>query len=111
MEVEMNKEKKMSEFCEALMDATGKLGDLRQESDCAILLCSDGNTLANRISGNMVQAFNLLLKEMLVDDNFAEVIMEACHAYSMTTLQHQRAMNSYLEKADRNEQQEILDFK
>ena len=82
MEVNMNQEAPtMSPFCEAIMSATENVNTLKSSRDCALILCSDGDTLACRMKGHPFQIRSVLLKKMLVDDRFAKVVADAVSSY------------------------------
>lgn len=72
----------MSAFCEALMDATDGIDNLRQPSDAALLICSDGNVLATRKNGLYPDALRMVVYSMLNDDKLAELFTEAALLYS-----------------------------
>lgn len=81
METTKNKEL-MSPFCEALMDATKPLAELRDANDTAIVICTDGRQLAVRHCGNYLDAVRMIFTKMREDIQFAELITEACVNYS-----------------------------
>lgn len=81
MEEKNQEPPKMSEFCEAIMERTSDLNELKTERDCALVLCSDGDTLACRISGSPNRIVNILLKKMIADKQFAQVMSTAVHGY------------------------------
>lgn len=72
----------MTPFCEALMQHTASLADLRQPNDTALILCTDGIRVANRQCGNYPDAVRMILSKMKADDRFAELIVEAGMLYS-----------------------------
>ena len=79
----------MSPFCEALMDATQPLNVLKQPDDSAIVICTDGHTVATRTLGNMGNAVGMITSKMLDNGSFATVIMEAATRYSMIRLKRE----------------------
>lgn len=81
MKETMNKDP-MSPFCEALMDATTPVGQLRQDCDTALVICTDGKEVAVRQCGNYPDAVRMIYSKMKADDKFAELIMEASVYYS-----------------------------
>lgn len=78
----------MSPFCEALMDATAPLCELRQNCDTALVICTDGNSLACRQVGNYPEALRMIFSKMMADDKFAELIVEAAMHYARRTVGH-----------------------
>ena len=76
----------MSPFCEALMDATAPVAELRQDSDTALVICTDGNSLACRQVGNYPEALRMIFSKMMADDKFAELIVEAAMHYARRTI-------------------------
>ncbi len=72
----------MTPFCEALMECTAELADLRLPNDTALILCTDGIRVANRQCGNYPDAVRMILSKMKADDRFAELIIEAGMLYS-----------------------------
>lgn len=79
---EKNKVREMSQFCETLMRVTGAVGFLRQPNECAIVLCADGKTMSSRKAGMFPDVLNMVYNQMVVDDDFAELIIEASILYS-----------------------------
>ena len=77
-----NEKMSMSPFCEALMGATGALHDLRQNGDTALVICTDGISLASRQCGLYPEALRMIYTKMQADDKFAELILEASMVYS-----------------------------
>ena len=71
----------MSEFCEAIMERTADLIELKSERDCALLLCSDGDTLACRLEGSAHQVSSIISKKMLEDPVFAYCVGLAVNIY------------------------------
>ena len=79
---EMQQEQPMkSPFCEALMDAAGKLGDLAQPGDCAITICSDGNTIAVRKHGKRIDMLEVFCNLMRHDEDIRELVLQASAIY------------------------------
>lgn len=76
----------MSPFCEALMDATAPVAELRQNSDTALVICTDGQHLACRQVGNYPDALRMIFTKMMADDKFAELIIEASMHYARRTV-------------------------
>lgn len=76
----------MSTFCEALMDVTAPLCELHQNSDTALVICTDGVNLACRQVGNYPEALRMIFSKMLADDKFAELIVEAAMHYARRTI-------------------------
>lgn len=72
----------MSDFCEALMNETSKLVEMRKDSDAAIILCTDGKTVASRQCGFYPTVLHMLYSKMISDMKFAEVVIEASMLYS-----------------------------
>lgn len=90
-EKQNNERNTMSAFCEELMGKTDSINGLqRLMDDAAIILCSDGKTVASRQCGLMPNVVRMLYAKMVSDDKFAEVIIEASMRYSryMTGLSH-----------------------
>lgn len=81
---ETNKAEKlsMSPFCEALMGVTESLHEMRQNGDTALIICSDGKTMASRQYGLYPDALTMIYAKMKTDDKFAELITEAALCYS-----------------------------
>lgn len=79
---EKQESQQMSEFCEELMKATDGINDIRQEGDCAFLICSDGINVAARKCGNRQMVLQSLYSLMKNDDDIAELIIEAGMYYS-----------------------------
>lgn len=77
-EVKMNI---MSPFCEAIMDTTKNLNELRGKFDHALILCSDGNTMACRIAGAVPDIALMLRMKMQEDPVFAEAVGMAVFYY------------------------------
>lgn len=72
----------MTPFCEALMESTTPLAELRQPQDTALILCTDGIRVACRQCGNYLDAVRMILSKMKADEKFAELIVEASMHYS-----------------------------
>lgn len=72
----------MTPFCEALMEKSASLAELRQPKDTAIVLCTDGVRVASRQCGNYPDAVNMIIAKMKAEDKFAELILEASMLYS-----------------------------
>lgn len=81
-----DKKTTMSAFCETLMDVTSSVASVRTPMDAAIILCTDGNTIASRQCGIYPTVLRMLYSKMMSDDKFAEVIMEASMKYSQQLL-------------------------
>lgn len=81
-----NKPSALSPFCETLMDVTLPVAGMRQPSDCAIVICSDGKTVAARQCGLYPQVLSMIFCKMLNDDKFAELLTEASMLYARHTL-------------------------
>lgn len=77
-----NEKMSMSPFCETLMDVTGSLHNLRQNGDTALIICTDGVSLASRQCGLYPEALRMIYTKMQADDKFAELILEASMVYS-----------------------------
>lgn len=83
--MEENNEKKMSAFCEKLMEVTGSIGKLTTDKDCAILLCSDGSLASKRIAGsgdNLEEMlFKVLSKDPILMMCFVNAVEKATREY------------------------------
>lgn len=91
----MEEEKKtMSPFCEAIMDATESVSHLAQNNDSALVICSDGNTLAKRIRGNGFQIGNMIYTMMCRDQIFAVSVYEACRHWEEKALGYEKTLIS-----------------
>lgn len=73
----MEENRKMSQFCEELMGVTESLDKLTGPDDRALVICSDGNTLAKRVCGNGDDLANMIYCLMLSDPGFIMVIHDA----------------------------------
>lgn len=82
-----NNPTQMSPFCEALMNATDGIDNLRQPTDAALLICTDGNVLGTRKHGLYPNALRMVVYAMINDDKLAELFTEAALLYSQK-LQH-----------------------
>ena len=78
----------MTPFCEALMKATEDLNSLRQPGDSAIIICSDGKTLASRTGGTMEDATEMLFSKMRSNHAFARVVIDAVDMFTTYLLKH-----------------------
>ena len=79
---EKQEPQKMSEFCEAVMDATENLKQLATENGGAILLYSDSDRVAMRIHGSRDVVANALYSVMKNNLDFAELIVETSMKYA-----------------------------
>lgn len=75
----------MSPFCEAIMDATEVISSQKTPSDSALILCSDGNTMACRVAGGSLQVSEMLKTKMQQDPVFAETVARAVFEYITQT--------------------------
>ena len=71
----------MSPFCEAVMDATKEMGQLKGDNDSALLLVSDGKRMACRLAGNPAQIEAMLVVKMREDPVFRAVVSTALNRY------------------------------
>ena len=77
----------MSPFCEELMAAASAVhSDHRTTEDAAIVICTDGNTVASLQCGMYPTVLKMLQAKMMNDDRFAEVVIEASLMYSGSML-------------------------
>lgn len=72
-----NSNNPMSPFCEALMDATAPIAALRKQDDCALVICTDGTTVASRQAGMCDTAVKMLFSKMKSDKKLAEIVLQA----------------------------------
>lgn len=79
---QQQEKERMSSFCEGLMAATELLKDACTQSDAAIILCTDGKTVASRQCGFYPTVLHMLYSKMISDMKFAEVVIEASMLYS-----------------------------
>lgn len=77
-----NEKNQMSPFCEALMEKTASLAEMRQPCDTALVICTDCNTVACRQTGTYDSAVRMLLAKAIADDKFAELLVETSMRYS-----------------------------
>lgn len=71
-----------SKFCDTLMNVTGAVSNLRNQRDCAIVICSNGKSVSSRQCGTYPDVLQMVLCKMLSDDNFAELFVQASMMYS-----------------------------
>ena len=81
METKEAKINTMSPFCEAVMDATEELNQLKGVGDSALVLVSDGERLACRMAGNPGQMEAMLVVKMREDPFFRLVVSTALNRY------------------------------
>lgn len=101
-----NNQTQMSAFCEALMEATDGFDELRQPSDAALLLCTDGNVLGARKQGLYPNALRMVVYAMLNDDKLAELFTEAALLYSQK-IQHRAIHVPFKEDAPIDNEQTL----
>lgn len=64
------------------MDATeNNINELKRPTDSALILCSDGTTMAVRTAGLSPRIADMLCMQMVKEPVFAEILTQALHKY------------------------------
>lgn len=85
--MEENKEKKMSAFCEELVEKIENMEHKPSENDFAIVICGDGDICSLRVNGSRSKCCTAMTRIMKERKDFAEVVMVAAEGYILSRIE------------------------